>query len=65
MIESEAHLSVESRSDVAPNARRCAQADANLGQGLFIYIYIFIYLFIYLYIYFDERTEHNNGADVT
>ena len=34
--ESEAR-SAESRSDVAPNARRRAQADANLGQGLFIF----------------------------
>ena len=43
--------SAESRSDVAPNARRRAQADANLGQGL--------------YIYFDVCMALNNGADVT
>ena len=46
LIESEAR-SAESRSDVAPNARRRAQADANLGQGF--YIYLFIYLFIWMY----------------
>ena len=68
LIESEARRaesseawSAKSRSDVAPNARRCAQGDANLGQGLYMYIYIFIYLFIYL----DVWTDHNNGADVT
>ena len=31
------------------------QADANLGQGLFIYLYI--YLFIYLFIYLDTCTD--------
>ena len=35
--ESSEARSVESRSDVAPNARRRAQADANLGQVLYIY----------------------------
>ena len=48
LIESEARSneslearSAESRSDVAPNARRRAQADVNLGQ-VFLYIYLFI-----------------------
>ena len=35
LIESEAR-SAESQSDVAPNARRRAQADANLGQVLLL-----------------------------
>ena len=49
LIESEARSaessearSAESRSDVAPNVRRRAQADANLGQGLFIYLFIYL-----------------------
>ena len=36
----------ESRSDVATNARRRAQGDANLDQGLCMYIYIYIYIYI-------------------
>ena len=45
--------SAESRSDVAPNARR----RAHLGQVFSEYIY--------LYIYFDVCTALNSGADVT
>ena len=48
LIESEARSneslearSAESRSDVAPNARRRAQADVNLGQVFFIYLFIY------------------------
>ena len=47
--ESSQARSSESRSHIAQNARRRAQADANLGQGLYIYFYLFIYLFIYLF----------------
>ena len=74
LIETEVHSaespearSAESRSDVAPNARRRAQADANLGRGfhIFIFIYLYIYLFIYVFIYFDVCTALNKGADVT
>ena len=38
LIESEVHSaeSLESQSDVAPNVRRRAQADANVGQGLYM-----------------------------
>ena len=36
----------ESRSDVAPNAWRRAQGDANLGQGLFICMYIYIFIWM-------------------
>ena len=38
LIESEVHSaeSLESRSDVALNVRRRAQADANVGQGLYM-----------------------------
>ena len=50
LIESAAHSaesskaqSAESRSDVAPNAQRLAQGDANLGQGLFISISIYLF----------------------
>ena len=51
LIEAEAHSaeslearSAESRSDVAPNARRRMR----ISIRVYIYIYLFIYLFIYL-----------------
>ena len=48
LIESEAR-SAESRSDVAPNVRRLAQADANLGQGFYgVFICIYIYTIYYI-----------------
>ena len=43
--------SAESRSDDASNARRCAQADANLGQVFFLYIYFFLCFMLYLFIF--------------
>ena len=56
LIESEVQ-SAESPSDVAPKSRRRRlQADANLGQGLYIYD---------IYIYIDVCTAFNNCADVT